>query len=129
MDTNVSLRSVGGADAYLRNCSSASVLDVVGNKWTILIIPALLNGPKRFGELRRLLEGITQKSLTQTLRSLERDGLVSRTQHPTMPPHVEYALTDLGWRTVALLEGVREWARSNLADVLSAREQFDARNA
>jgi DNA-binding HxlR family transcriptional regulator len=75
----------------------------------------------------RVLDGITQKSLTQTLRTLERDGFVTRTQYPTIPPRVEYALTDLGHRSCTLLEGVRQWAESNLADVLAARAAYDAR--
>ena len=129
MDTNFDLRSYGGANAYLRTCPSRDVLGMVGNKWTILIVPALCNGPMRFGELRRLLDGITQKSLTQSLRTLERDGFVTRTQYPTIPPRVDYALTDLGFRASTLLEGVRRWAESNLADVLTARAAFDARIA
>ncbi|WP_130509670.1 winged helix-turn-helix transcriptional regulator [Krasilnikovia cinnamomea] len=127
MDTGVDLRVRGGADAYLRGCPSRDVLDMIGSKWTVLIVPALREGPLRFGELRRRLDGITQKSLTQTLRTLERDGLITRTQYPTIPPRVEYALTDLGLRAVALLAGVRDWAEANLADVLAARAAHDAR--
>ncbi|WP_412737993.1 winged helix-turn-helix transcriptional regulator [Krasilnikovia sp. MM14-A1259] len=100
---------------------------MIGSKWTVLIVPALQEGPLRFGELRRRLDGITQKSLTQALRALERDGLVTRTQYPEIPPRVEYALTDLGRRAVVLLFGVRDWAEANLADVLEARAAFDAR--
>ena len=127
MDTTVELGEFESADAYLRNCPSRNVLEMLGNKWTLLIVPALRNGPMRFGELRRLLDGITQKSLTESLRRLERDGLVTRTQYPTIPPRVEYALTDLGLRAAGLLEGVWKWAESNLADVLAARAAFDSR--
>jgi DNA-binding HxlR family transcriptional regulator len=88
VDTIVDLRESGGADAYLRSCPSRDVLDVIGSKWTVLIVPALLDRPLRFGELRRRLDGITQKSLTQALRHLERDGFVTRTQYPTIPPRV-----------------------------------------
>ncbi|WP_412753543.1 winged helix-turn-helix transcriptional regulator [Krasilnikovia sp. M28-CT-15] len=102
---------------------------MIGSKWTVLIVPALRGGPLRFGELRRRLDGITQKSLTQALRTLERDGLVTRTQYPTVPLRVEYALTDLGLRAVALLAGVRDWAEANLTDVLDARAAYDARGA
>ncbi|BFU41786.1 winged helix-turn-helix transcriptional regulator [Krasilnikovia sp. MM14-A1004] len=129
MDTKTDLRVHGGADAYLRACPSRDVLEMIGSKWTVLIVPALREGPLRFGELRRRLDGITQKSLTHALRTLERDGLVTRTQYPTIPPRVEYALTDLGLRAVALLGGVRDWAEANLADVLDARAAFDARAA
>lgn len=93
----------------------------------MLIVPSLRDGPLRFGELRRLVDGITQKSLTQSLRTLERDGIVTRTQYPTIPPRVEYALTDLGWRACDLLGAVRDWAEANLEDVLAARATFDAR--
>jgi DNA-binding HxlR family transcriptional regulator len=129
VDTIADLRRYGGADAYLRTCPSRNVLDVLANKWTTLIVPVLRGGPVRFGELRRRLDGITQKSLTESLRRLERDGLVTRTQYPTIPPRVEYALTDLGLRACDLLEGMRQWAEHNLHQVLEARARFDARTA
>lgn len=129
MDTAFGLRRFGGANAYLRNCPSRNVLDVLANKWTTLIVPSLKDGPLRFGELRRHLDGITQKSLTQSLRSLERDGLVTRTQYATIPPRVEYALTDLGHRAVELLDNVRLWAEAHYEDVLAARVGFDKRAA
>jgi DNA-binding HxlR family transcriptional regulator len=127
MDTIGDLRNVGGADAYLRSCPSRGVLDVIGSKWTVLIVPALLDRPLRFGELRRRLDGITQKSLTQALRQLERDGFVQRTQFPTIPPRVDYALTPLGRRVAALLGSIRDWAQENLVEVLTARANYDAR--
>jgi DNA-binding HxlR family transcriptional regulator len=129
VDTIADLRQFGGADAYLRSCPSRGVLDVIGSKWTVLIIPALIDRPLRFGELRRRLDGITQKSLTQALRQLERDGFVSRTQYPTIPPRVEYALTPLGCRAANLLNSIREWAQDNLVDVLTARASYDSRPA
>jgi DNA-binding HxlR family transcriptional regulator len=128
MYTGTDLRHYGGADAYLRTCPSRDVLGIIGDKWTLLIIPALQQRPMRFGELRRRLDGITQKSLTQTLRGLERDGLVSRTHHPTIPPRVDYALTDLGRRACELLQAMREWAEHNLPDIIAARAAFDARS-
>ncbi len=127
MDTIGDLRQFGGADAYLRSCPSRGVLDLIGGKWTVLIVPALLDRPLRFGELKRRLDGITQKSLTQVLRQLERDGFVTRTQFPTIPPRVDYALTPLGHRAAGLLGLVRDWAEDNLADVLTARADYDAR--
>lgn len=129
MDTIVDLRQFGGADAYLQSCPSRGVLDVIGSKWTVLIIPALVDRPLRFGELRRRLDGITQKSLTQALRRLERDGFISRTQYPTIPPRVEYALTSLGCRAANLLSSIREWAQDNLVEVLTARANYDSRPA
>ena len=127
VDTIADLREFGGADAYLRNCPSRDVLDVIGSKWTVLVVPALIDRPMRFGELRRRLDGITQKSLTQALRHLERDGFVTRTQFPTIPPRVDYALTPLGRRVAGLLGAIRDWAQDNLVDVLTARAQYDAR--
>ena len=129
MDTIADLRQFGGADAYLQACPSRGVLDVIGSKWTVLIVPALVDRPLRFGELRRRLDGITQKSLTQALRRLERDGFVTRTQFPTIPPRVEYALTPLGRRVVDLLGTVRDWAQDNLVEVLTARADYDSRPA
>jgi DNA-binding HxlR family transcriptional regulator len=127
VDTIGDLRDFGGADAYLRSCPSRDVLDVIGSKWTVLIVPALTERPLRFGELRRRLDGITQKSLTQALRQLERDGFVTRTQFPTIPPRVDYALTPLGHRVAGLLAAVRDWAQENLVEVLTARARYDAR--
>jgi DNA-binding HxlR family transcriptional regulator len=97
MDTTLpDLRAFGGAEAFLRVCKPRVVLDIFTGKWSALVLGALLDGPRRFNELRRTLDGITQKMLSQTLRSLERDGLVSRTVYPTIPPRVDYALTGLG---------------------------------
>jgi DNA-binding HxlR family transcriptional regulator len=121
MDTICDVRDSGGANAYLRDCPSRTVLDVLGSKWTVLVVPILAGGPVRFGELRRRLDGITQKSLTQTLRNLERDGLVVRTQYPTIPPRVEYHLTPLGQDAAALLDSLRTWAESHLPEILQSR--------
>jgi DNA-binding HxlR family transcriptional regulator len=127
VETIVDLREFGGADAYLRSCPSRGVLDVIGSKWTVLIVGALIDQPMRFGELRRRLDGVTQKSLTQALRQLERDGFVTRTQYPTIPPRVDYALTPLGHRVAGLLSSIRDWAQENLVEVLAARARYDAR--
>ncbi len=127
METIPDLRQYGGADAYLRTCPSRTVLEVLANKWTTLIVPALRGGPVRFGVLRRRLDGITQKSLTQALRSLERDGLVIRTLYPTIPPRVEYALTGLGHSASGLLEAMRSWAEEHMADILAARAAYQER--
>jgi DNA-binding HxlR family transcriptional regulator len=129
MDTEIDLRLAGGVDAYLRNCPSRTVLDLLSDKWTLLLIGALSRGPRRFGELRRRLDGITQKMLSQTLRRLERDGLLTRTVHPTTPPSVEYALTELGRSTIRLLDGIRAWAETHVREVLAARASYDARTA
>jgi DNA-binding HxlR family transcriptional regulator len=127
VDTIPDLRRLGGADVYLRSCPSRTVLDVLANKWVTLIVPTLRGGPMRFGVLRRRLDGITQKSLTQALRSLERDGLITRTVYPTIPPRVDYALTDLGWSASGLLEELRIWAEAHMAEILTAREAYAER--
>lgn len=129
MDTTQGPSGYRDANAYLANCPSRTVLDLLGSKWTVLIVPTLVDGPVRFGELRRRLDGITQKSLTQALRNLERDGLVIRTVYPTIPPRVEYSLTDLGRDSAALLESMRVWAEHHMADILTARQHYESRPA
>lgn len=129
MGTTDNLRFYGGADAYLADCPSRQILDVLANKWTMLVMGALSGGPMRFGELRRRLDGITQKMLTQTLRALERDGLVTRTVYPTIPPKVEYAATELGESVTALMHAIRAWSEENINAVLDARDAYDARAA
>lgn len=127
MGTTDGLRFYGGADAYLAACPSRQILDLLANKWTMLVMGALGGGPLRFGELRRKLDGVTQKMLTQTLRNLERDGLVIRTVYPTIPPRVEYGATDLGRSVVGLLEAIRVWSEQHINDVLDARQGYDER--
>ena len=109
------------------DCRAVSeVLSRVGDKWTVLVVSTLGDGPKRFNELRKALGSISQRMLTLTLRALERDGLVTRTVFPTVPPRVEYALTRLGR---SLLEPVSElglWARRTRAAIAAARARFDA---
>ena len=113
-------------NVYLRGGPCRGVLELAADEWTALVIGALEKRPRRFSELRRKLDGISQKVLTQTLRSLERDGLVSRTVVP-MPLRVDYALTDLG-RTLAVhLAGLRRWAEDHLDEVDDARPGYDAR--
>ncbi|GIH75090.1 winged helix-turn-helix transcriptional regulator [Planobispora longispora] len=114
-------------DAYLRGCASRTVLEALANKWTCLLIDALRHGPLRFGVLRRKLDGITQKSLTQTLRVMERDGIVIRTVYPTIPPRVEYELSDLGRSVAGLMEGVKRWSEEHVDEILTAREAYDLR--
>ncbi|GAA4206801.1 winged helix-turn-helix transcriptional regulator [Microbispora amethystogenes] len=123
------LRPRGAADAYLRDCASRKVLDSIANKWTCLLVDALRDGPVRFGALRRRLDGITQKSLTQTLRAMERDGMVVRTMYPTIPPRVEYELSDLGHSLVVLMEGIRMWSETHVGEIEAARAAFDSRAA
>src|SRR6476661_8658652 len=109
------------------DCRAVSeVLSRVGDKWTILVVSELGNGPKRFNEIRRALGSISQRMLTLTLRGLERDGFVTRTVFPTIPPKVEYELTKLGRSLLEPVSGVGLWARQNRAAIQQARDKFDA---
>ncbi|MCH4543561.1 transcriptional regulator [Ochrobactrum sp. POC9] len=104
----------------------AEILSRVGDKWTVFVVSYLGNGPMRFNELRRTVDGISQKMLTTTLRNLERDGFVKRTLFPTIPPKVEYELTELGCDLLRPVRALGEWAIANEAKVLVARARYDA---
>ena len=112
-------------DVYSATCPSRIALDLVGSKWALLIIPLLAQRPFRNNELLRQVEGISQKMLTQTLRDLERNGLVNRIDHKTVPPHVEYYLTELGRSLSNTLEVVDRWAETNFSKLEDARNIFD----
>ncbi|MEE2043473.1 helix-turn-helix domain-containing protein [Nocardiopsis tropica] len=127
MYTTPDLRELGGADVYLRNCASRNVLSLLSNKWLCLVVGVLSQGPARFGELRRRLDGITQKMLTQTLREMERAGLVDRRVYPTTPPRVEYSLTALGAEVEALMGSIRLWSEEHMDEIASARAAYDER--
>ena len=103
------------------------VLNRVGDKWSVLIVALLGDGTKRFSELRRMIEGISQRMLTLTLKGLERDGLITRTVYPTIPPRVEYQLTKLGRGLLVPITGLANWAGENRQKIQDAREQYDAR--
>jgi DNA-binding HxlR family transcriptional regulator len=113
-------------DAYLATCPARHLLDRISDKWVSLVLGALDSGPRRHSELARRIAGVSQKMLTQTLRSLERDGLVSRTVTPMVPPMVEYALTPLGESLMPLIVHVRMWAEEHMPEVLAARAAYDA---
>ena len=115
------------ADPYSAACPSRQVLDRIGDRWTVLILGVLADGAKRFTELSRAVEGISQKMLTQTLRGLERDGLVTRTVHATVPVRVDYELTDLGRTLGEPIAALERWARDHLGDVVAARQEYDRR--
>jgi DNA-binding HxlR family transcriptional regulator len=109
------------------DCRAVSeVLARVGDKWTVLVVGTLGDGPKRFNELRRALGSISQRMLTLTLRALERDGLVTRTVFATIPPRVDYELTRLGHSLLDPVSGLSLWARQNRSAIEAARRQFDA---
>lgn len=109
-----------------QNCESRQALDRIADKWTCLIVYALLDGPRRHGELRRMIEGISQKMLTQTLRSMEADGLVTRTVIDVIPPHVEYSLTMLGETLSGPLVAICRWAMDHLPEMHAARQANSA---
>ncbi len=122
--------SIPGTLHVAEDCRAVSeVLARVGDKWTVLVVSTLGDGPKRFNELRRSLGSISQRMLTLTLRGLERDGLVSRTVFPTIPPRVDYELTALGRSLLAPVQELGLWARQNRPAIQQARAQFDAGGA
>ncbi len=112
-------------DPYDRNCATRTILDRIGDRWTVLVVGALTPGPMRFSELSRRIDGISQKMLTQTLRGLERDGLVTRTVHAAVPPKVEYELTAAGRTLTGPLSSLDAWARANIEDVMRSRGAYD----
>ena len=110
------------------DCRAVSeVLERVGDKWTVLVVTTLGTGPKRFNELRRSIASISQRMLTLTLRGLERDGLVTRTVFPTVPPRVDYELTELGRSLLTPVGALGAWALQNRSRIQAARLRFDAR--
>jgi DNA-binding HxlR family transcriptional regulator len=112
------------------HCREVSrVLARVGDKWTVLVVMLLGGGPRRFNDIKRSVDGVSQRMLTHTLRMLERDGMVRRTVTPVMPPHVEYELTGLGHSLLDPVRGLGEWAQANIGTITSARAAFDARAA
>lgn len=114
-------------DVFDEHCPSRQLIELLSDKWTVLLLSALSGGTRRHAELQRTIQGISQKMLTQTLRSLERDGLVRRTVYPEVPPRVEYSLTPLGERLGEPVEALRRWAETCFTEISAARERFDAR--
>lgn len=108
-----------------RNCPTRQLLDRIGDRWTVLVVRSLADGPRRHAEIRRAIDGVSQKMLTRTLRGLERDGLVARTVTPTSPPRVDYELTALGSSLSGPLGGLEDWAKTHMASVLRARGAYD----
>ena len=112
------------------DCRAVSgVLARVGDKWSVLIIVMLGDGPRRFNEIKRAVGGISQRMLTLTLRGLERDGLVTRTIFPTIPPRVDYELTKLGRSLWAAVEPLGLWAQGHVKDIHKAQEKFDQKKS
>ncbi|MCF3129221.1 winged helix-turn-helix transcriptional regulator [Streptomyces olivochromogenes] len=113
-------------DPYASGCPSREVLDRIGDKWTVLVLGELAeSGTQRYTALRRKLDGVSEKMLTQTLRTLERDGLVRRTVHPEIPPRVEYEMTELGATLREPLKALKNWSIHHMDEVLAARSAYD----
>ena len=108
-------------------CRTREVLDIVGDKWSLLVVRNLSQGPRRFTELKRAIDGISQRMLTVTLRSLERDGILTRTVHNVMPPHVSYQLTPMGKTLRQATAPLLEWSTMHLEHIDAARVAYDAR--
>lgn len=107
-----------------KNCDARAIIDLVADKWTVLVIRVLLGHVRRYGEIHRAVDGISQKMLTQTLRKLESFGMVKRKIYPVVPPHVEYALTPLGESLREALAGLCDWAGSHMSEVNEAKERY-----
>jgi len=105
----------------------SSIIARVGDKWTVLIVVLLGDGPKRFNEIKRMVGGISQRMLTFTLRGLERDGLLTRTVYPTTPQRVDYELTRLGSTLWEAVEPLSTWARAHVGEILTSRQRFDGK--
>lgn len=113
-------------DVYKVTCPTRQVLDCIADKWAVLVVGLLRGGTRRFGEMRKSIEGVSQKMLTQTLRSLERDGIVSRRVYASVPPKVEYSLTPLGHSLATIVEQLRVWSESNIEIVLANQQSYDS---
>ncbi|MFF5084706.1 winged helix-turn-helix transcriptional regulator [Actinoplanes sp. NPDC000266] len=111
--------------AYAKDCPSRQILDRIGDTWSVLIVVMLADGPQRYTALSKKIQGVSPKMLTQTLRGLERDGLIIRTVHAEVPPRVDYRLTDLGQSLLGLVRGLELWAETHIEDVQNARFRYD----
>lgn len=116
-----------GYNVMTGTCPSRAVLHRIGARWTVFVLNALEHGPKRFVGLKTHIQGITPKVLTETLRTLERDGLITRTDYDENPPHVEYELTELGRSLLGPLRAVRRWAESHVPEIQAANAATAAR--
>ena len=116
-------------NVYDANCPTRLILDRIADKWTVLVLGFLEHDPVRFNELRRRIDGISQKMLAQTLRQLERDGLVTRTAIATVPVTVEYAITPLGLTLADAVKSLTNWAEQHIGDVQRAQQRYDKTKA
>ncbi|MCK9919350.1 helix-turn-helix transcriptional regulator [Microbacteriaceae bacterium K1510] len=127
MATAPKREAVQGGEEYHAACGTiAQVLERIGNKWTVLVVVALADGPQRFNALMRLVEGVSHRMLTLTLRGLQRDGMVKRRAYATIPPKVQYELTPLGQSLIEPLGTLADWAMRNRTKIETAQTAFDA---
>jgi DNA-binding HxlR family transcriptional regulator len=124
VDTNTAVRGPEASTPHAACKAIVETLARIGDKWTVMVVGALSKGPIRYNEIRRRVEGISQRMLTLTLKGLEQDGLVTRTMYPTIPPRVDYELTELGRKLIVPLQALSVWARENRPAMLAARETF-----
>ncbi|MFG2940303.1 winged helix-turn-helix transcriptional regulator [Streptomyces sp. NPDC048282] len=115
-------------DAFIKACPTHQLVGRISEKWACLTLAALVPGPRRYSDISRTMAGVSPKMLTQTLRSLERDGLVSRTVTPSVPVRVDYELTALGRSLSELMASVKHWAETHIEEVHEARERYDAQD-
>jgi DNA-binding HxlR family transcriptional regulator len=127
VDTNTAVRASAALNPHADCKAEVETLARIGDKWTVMVVGALSKGPIRYNEIRRRVEGISQRMLTLTLKGLEQDGLVTRTMYPTIPPRVDYELTELGRKLIVPLKALSKWARENRPAMLAAREAFQRR--
>jgi DNA-binding HxlR family transcriptional regulator len=116
-------------DVYNRDCPSRTIANHATGHWGSLVLAKLIDGTRRFGELRRSVAGVSEKMLAQTLQALERDGLVHREVHPVIPPRVDYSLTPLGTHAAKQIRDLFGWIEANLPNFVAAQEEYDARRA
>jgi DNA-binding HxlR family transcriptional regulator len=112
-------------NAYVAECPSRQVLDAISDKWVTLVLSALADGPRRYSDLSRQIAGVSQKMLTQTLRQLERDGLVTRTITPAVPVRVDYQLTALGETILPVVGAIKDWSETHITEIHAARRAYD----
>jgi DNA-binding HxlR family transcriptional regulator len=127
VDTNTAVRAQEASNPHEACTAVVETLARIGDKWTVMVVGALSKGPIRYNEIRRRVEGISQRMLTLTLKGLEQDGLVTRTMYPTIPPRVDYELTELGRKLIMPLKALSKWARENRPAMLAAWEAFQRR--
>lgn len=116
-------------NAYLATCPAREVLERISDKWVTLVLNALADGPLRYSDLGRVVAGVSQKMLTQTLRTLERDGMVTRTVTPSVPVRVDYELTPLGAGLLPVVKAIKRWAETHIDEVHAARAAYDTATA